>query len=402
MSASVPRPRRAPRAPAPGSERQGDDDRAASARSRRRVSLLIALAALVGLGLAGAAISRLGVHTVVSSLTGVAPGWLVVACALMMLSLLLRSVAWWVVLRAALPGVRVPAPVVARATMIGVMVSAVLPGRLGEPARAMIVARRVGGLATVAGTILSQTLLNLVALVTLSGAVIASTHVLSGPTGALLGLSVPVALVALVLVAPGALRRAPRRGPLWLRRATERLASEAEHVRAGLRVFRHRRAGVAATLAQVAAWAVQVLSAYAVLEALGLAHTVGLAGAAAILVAVNVTAVVPVTPSNVGVFQAACIAVLAAFGVSAGDGLAYGIVLQAVEVATAIVFGVPALVREGVAWSDLRRGAPAAFSGPSDAGSPASGRPCAQPCPPAGSVLPQSHSQRSRSSSSSP
>jgi hypothetical protein len=46
-----------------------------------------------------------------------------------------------------------------------------------------------------------------------------------------------------------------------------------------------------------------------------LARAVGLSGAAAILVAVNVTAVVPVTPSNVGLFQAACVAVLAAFGV---------------------------------------------------------------------------------------
>jgi hypothetical protein len=46
-----------------------------------------------------------------------------------------------------------------------------------------------------------------------------------------------------------------------------------------------------------------------VLEALHLQRTAGLAGAAAVLVAVNVTAVVPVTPSNIGVFQAACVAI---------------------------------------------------------------------------------------------
>jgi phosphatidyl-myo-inositol alpha-mannosyltransferase len=119
---------------------------------------------------------------------------------------------------------------------------------------------------------------------------------------------------------------------------------------------------------------VQVLSAYAVLLALGFGHRVGLAGAAAILVAVNVTAVAPLTPSNVGVFQAACVAVLAAFGVSAGRGLAYGIVLQAVELATAIGLGAPALVREGIGWRDLPRRPPAARGEPSAAGSPAGKR----------------------------
>jgi hypothetical protein len=55
------------------------------------------------------------------------------------------------------------------------------------------------------------------------------------------------------------------------------------------------------------------------------------ATAAAILFAVNVTAAVPLTPSNIGVFQAACIAVLSAAGVAAGAGLAYGIQLQGTE-----------------------------------------------------------------------
>jgi phosphatidylinositol alpha-mannosyltransferase len=67
--------------------------------------------------------------------------------------------------------------------------------------------------------------------------------------------------------------------------------------------------------------------------------------------------VVPATPSNVGVFQAACLVVLAAYGVGAGVALAYGIILQAVEVVTALGLGVPALLREGLTWGDLRRSA---------------------------------------------
>ena len=44
--------------------------------------------------------------------------------------------------------------------------------------------------------------------------------------------------------------------------------------------------------------------------ALGLEPQTGFAAAAAVLFAVNITAVVPITPANLGVFQAACATVL--------------------------------------------------------------------------------------------
>jgi phosphatidylinositol alpha-mannosyltransferase len=46
--------------------------------------------------------------------------------------------------------------------------------------------------------------------------------------------------------------------------------------------------------------------------------------------------------------------VLAAYGVGAGPGVAYGIILQAVEVVTALGLGVPALLGEGLRWQDIR------------------------------------------------
>ena len=90
------------------------------------------------------------------------------------------------------------------------------------------------------------------------------------------------------------------------------------------------------------------------LLALGLQSHADLVSAAAILLAVNVSAVLPATPSNVGVFQAACLVVLAAYGVGAGPGLAYGIILQAVEVLTALGLGIPALLAEGLSWQNIR------------------------------------------------
>jgi phosphatidylinositol alpha-mannosyltransferase len=74
-----------------------------------------------------------------------------------------------------------------------------------------------------------------------------------------------------------------------------------------------------------------------------------------VLFAVNVTAIVPATPANVGVFQAACVAVLVgAYHVSTPDAIAYGIVLQAVEFASAVLMGLPALLNEGLSWREVR------------------------------------------------
>ena len=125
--------------------------------------------------------------------------------------------------------------------------------------------------------------------------------------------------------------------------------------RTGLTVFRDPKRATYATAAQLFAWFLQLLACWALFAALGLDHQVSIGAAAAVLFAVNVTAVVPATPSNIGIFQLAVISVLnKGFGVSAADALAYGVILQAVEIATAVALGVPALVREGVTWSDMR------------------------------------------------
>ena len=127
-------------------------------------------------------------------------------------------------------------------------------------------------------------------------------------------------------------------------------------VRAGLTVFRDPRLGGIATVSQLSAWALQCLSCWVLLVALGLdKQGAGLAAAAAVLFAVNITAVLPATPANLGVFQAACAAVLhTGWHIGYGDGVAFGVILQAVEVTTAILMGMPALLKEGMSWREVR------------------------------------------------
>jgi phosphatidylinositol alpha-mannosyltransferase len=327
-------------------------------RTVRRGAL--AAVSLAGLALALTALARIGVGRVLTSLVASSPGLIAAGLGLMCLSMVVRGLAWYAILSAAptwRPARRRDA---LQGTFIGVLMSATLPARLGEPSRALIVARRLGRpretLPVVLGTMVSQTLLNLLALALLGAAMLSGVPLLHGHDGALLAAAlVPLAALVAVLLVPVLLPRAAISRSARLHSLALGLRRSLLRVREGLRVFRQPRRAAVATTVQLSAWALQCASCWLLLMALGLDHRVGIAGAAGVLFAVNVTAVVPATPANVGVFQAACVAVLAgAYHVSTPDAVAYGIVLQAVEVATAVLMGMPALVKEGLSWKEVR------------------------------------------------
>jgi phosphatidylinositol alpha-mannosyltransferase len=199
--------------------------------------------------------------------------------------------------------------------------------------------------------------LNVVALLILGAVMFSTVGLFAGRQQALVWYALaPIAVLALVLVAPALVRSGLPKRSARLRRWMRQGRAGLTRVRHGLVVFRRPRLGVAAVTMQLGAWAVQLVSCYVLLVALGLDHKgADLGAAAAVLFAVNVSAVLPVTPSNVGVFQAACMAVLiGAYGIGAADALGYGIILQAVEVATAVILGGPALVKEGLSWREVR------------------------------------------------
>jgi phosphatidylinositol alpha-mannosyltransferase len=274
-----------------------------------------------------------------------------------------RAESWFAVLVAAVADRtyerRLDRPTVRRALLIGMAGSAVAPGRLGEAARAWVVARRLGqpsrSFAVVVGTVISQTFLNLAALgilavVAVLDAALAQARVEAIAVAALL----PTVLMVVISAGPRVLRRLGGLDRNWMRGAATWALDQLLRGREGLAVFRKPLPALHATASQMAAWTLQLAACYATALALGLQDHLNVAAAAAVLLAVNLTSIVPLTPSNVGVFQAACIAVLHPFGVDPSRALAYGLVLQAVEIFDALLLGGPALVREGLRWGELR------------------------------------------------
>jgi phosphatidylinositol alpha-mannosyltransferase len=271
-----------------------------------------------------------------------------------------RALSWHAILAAAPTWRSAKRRDAMQGTFIGVLMSATLPARIGEPSRALIVARRIGRaretLPVVLGTIVSQTLLNLMALAILGGVTLSSIDIVDGHDRALLLVAL-APLVALVvtrlapLLVPSTASSRPYAADALLNAAR----SASRRLRDGVRVFAHPREAGVATAAQLTAWALQWLSCWLLLIAFGLGAQTGAAAAAGVLFAVNVTAIVPATPANVGVFQAACVAVLhGGYHVSTADAIAYGIVLQVIELATAFVMGLPALLNEGLSWREVR------------------------------------------------
>ena len=306
------------------------------------------------------ALSKIGIANIVSALATSSPSFVILGLGIMCSAMVMRGFSWLAILRAALPKTAVRVSDAMQATFIGVLMNSTLPARLGEPSRAVVLARRTGrpreNIPIVLGTVVSQTLLNIVALIVLGAVMFSSVNLFSGRQNTLLIAAIaPAALLALVLLAPLVLRGAAGSRSHRVQAAMQSARAAMVRVRAGLVVFRDPKLGPLATLAQLSAWTLQWLSCYVLLVALGLSQQAGLAAAAAVLFAVNITAALPATPANLGVFQAACAAVLhAGWHVGIPTGVAYGVILQAVEVTTAILMGAPALLKEGMSWREVR------------------------------------------------
>jgi phosphatidylinositol alpha-mannosyltransferase len=333
--------------------------RPGGSRRLRRLGLVASSLAAAALGTL--ALQHVGLTRVAASLVSSKPALVAAALGVMCAAMFVRAIAWHALLAVAPTWRRATHRDAMQGTFIGVLMSATLPARLGEPSRALIVARRIGRaretLPLVLGTMVSQTLLNLLALALLAAGMLASADlgVLDRHGGLMLAVVlVPLGAVVLAALAPllSSLRPGRPAATQALREATGRSLGRLAD---GARVIRHPRAAMLATGLQLGAWGLQLLSCWLLLGAFGLQSSSGFGAAAAVLFAVNVTAVLPATPANVGVFQAACVAVLAgAYHVSTPGAIAFALVLQAIELLTALVMGLPALVNEGLSWREVR------------------------------------------------
>jgi len=290
--------------------------------------------------------------------------WILAGVGLMLLSLLLRSAALKLIVRA-YDDVPPRISDTFSSTSIGLLANVLMPVRLGallNPYVLFLLLRRRGAqtpFATTLGMTITEQLFAAAGFVFLS---LLFVSALAVPSWALEGLIVAAILLVLALGGGAALQRSRRRwgalaagvaveggGPHgvagWLRHYLPQLVDSQ-------RILRRPLSALTVAGMQSLAWVVQLCAALAVLHAFHLGGA-GWRGAALVLVLTNLIGILPLTPGNLGTFQVAAVAALAAYGVGPGPAMAFALGLQGVQLLVAVLAGVGSLGLQDLTLKDL-------------------------------------------------
>ena len=276
--------------------------------------------------------------------------WLVPASVVLALALWLRVVRWWVLFD---PSSRPPLGAVAHAAFVGYFFNNILPARAGEAARVIALHRRaMTPRAETIGTVVIERVFDLLALL---GLLFASYPLLPEiswlRTAALLGLVVVAVLVVLVVV----LVRYDERAVRWLLSPLRRLpgagvAERIEHAVAnasrGLVGLREPRVALRGMALTIASWVVLGLSYWILTAAFDL--DLPLVAGMLVVIAINLSLVLPSSPAALGVFEAATVVALRAFDVPQAEALSYALVLHLLNLVPFLVIGAALLGPEAL------------------------------------------------------
>jgi glycosyltransferase 2 family protein len=121
----------------------------------------------------------------------------------------------------------------------------------------------------------------------------------------------------------------------------------------GLGVLGNRRLFGGLLLLTITIWSLETVSAYWILQAFHIKPT--LLMAAILVVILNLSFAVPITPGNVGITQAVTVFLLGTFGVTTESALAYSIGAQGAMQLLLISLGMICLYREGMSLNIFRQ-----------------------------------------------
>jgi uncharacterized protein (TIRG00374 family) len=280
--------------------------------------------------------------------------WIVLALLLNVVSTLFRALSWRLTIGQALPERHQPRLVhVLSAFGVGLFANAALPGRIGELARVATLRRHLpdappGTTAALVGTVIAHRLFDIVPASILVVWVLATAEV---PHWAVVTIYIAAGVgFALFTLAWLGARRHQRPMVSEGMGSVRRLLVMA---RSGLSVLKAPLPLAAAIFLQCLGWAMQLLAVWVAMKAFGIDAPLPAAGL--VLVLMNIATIVPLWPGNVGLVQAAVALPLRNYGVPYATGFAYGLALQALEMACGVGLGLLALAREGISLAVLRR-----------------------------------------------
>ncbi|MGI8479989.1 MAG: lysylphosphatidylglycerol synthase transmembrane domain-containing protein [Gaiellaceae bacterium] len=282
--------------------------------------------------------------------------WIVLAFLLNVASTLFRALSWSLTISQALPPQHQPRLIQVFSSFgVGLLANAIVPGRLGELARVATLRRHLPGApsgtsAILVGTVFAHRLFDLVPATMLVVWVLLTAEVPHWAVTALL--SVVAVGFALFTVAWISARQQQRSVAHDLQ-AVGTIRHLLEMARQGLSVLKAPVPLAGAILLQCLGWVLQLMAVWVTMQAFGIDAPLPAAGL--VLVLMNVATIVPLWPGNFGLVQAAVALPLRNYGVAYATGFAFGLALQAIEIACGVALGLLALAREGISVAVLRR-----------------------------------------------
>lgn len=292
--------------------------------------------------------------SVMDALRVVTWSWILLALLLNVVSTVFRALSWRLTVSQALPPEHQPRLVhVLSSFGVGLLANAVIPGRLGELARVATLRRHLpdappGTSAILVGTVFAHRLFDLVPASILVVWVLLTAEV---PHWAVVSITI-AALVGFALFTMAWLGARRHNRPV-MSGGVGKVRHLVGMGRVGLSVLKAPVPLAGAILLQCLGWLMQLLAVYVAMQAFEIDAPLPAAGL--VLVLMNIATIVPLWPGNVGLVQAAVALPLRNYGVPYATGFAYGIVLQAIEMACGVGLGLVAIAREGISFAMLRR-----------------------------------------------
>lgn len=291
---------------------------------------------------------------------------LLASCGLMFVLIALRVARWGVLVRAL---DQVPARSIFTICTIGYMGINVLPFRLGEFVRPVLLHRREGvpfaaGMASiVVERVLDLLSLLLLLLLCLALAPLPSLEVvlfdtpidlaIQGRNALLIGVAIlGLPTVGLVAAGPRGLELLRTLLGILPPALSSRLLGLADAFVAAVRQVGRPRALLMASVVTLLTWFVNVVCFWVLLFAFEISH-VGILEASVAMLCLMLCLMLPAPPGFVGVFEAGAVAGLLLFGVPAAAAAAFGVVLHVMQVGLTVLVGTVSLSFDGMAFSEV-------------------------------------------------
>jgi len=321
-------------------------------RSTRRIAI-----AHVGLGVsvlaAWLAIRGVNLGRTAQVLGQVSAGPLAIVAIALVVQLLVRSARWSLLLPAGQGG-SVPVRRLAPVLLVGYLGNAVLPARLGDPVRALLVGRRETIAAS--GALGSVVLERVIDTLTLALLVFPAAALSGAPDWLIRVAAFAAALAGTVLI--GAQTWLPGRTIRWLRQSARGprwtpWLDRAESFASAMGSAGRRRAVLSAVGLSVLAWLLDGTIYWAAAHSLGIALQP--AGAMLVSTITVLGTAIPSAPGYVGTFELAASTMAQSLGVAPAAALAFAILVHTLTVLPLALGGVAALAWMGARVGDLAR-----------------------------------------------